>query len=167
MQENSRGDWQATLESQAGVAGRRQALQVGRSREMLRRRLEPGKWRRLRRGVYATFSGPLSRQAELWAGLLRRQGLNGARTTYIGNLYEGFEVCTEVDGNAARPPDQRWDDIRRDNANTARGSVTLGFSWSDVTQHPCRSAMLIAATLRERGWTGKPRPCSPECPLRQ
>jgi hypothetical protein len=321
MYEDISGDWDTTLESQAGVAGRGQALRAGLSRDVVRRKVESGKWRRLQRGVYATFTGPPSRQAELWAALLRAgpeavlshhtaaelwgltdwaqgqihvtvpstrnpvrqptgdglvvhrssridrtrhpaaspprtrvedtvldlvetardfdeaftwisravgrrrttallladaaaarkkmrwraeitaaltdvadgihsllerryvngverahglprairqarrcQASRGGKTIYIDNLYEEFAVCVEVDGNAAHPVDQRWDDVRRDNANTARGSVTLRFGWTDVTQHSCRSAMLIAATLRERGWTGAVRPCSAGCP---
>lgn len=322
MYENFTADWAATLEFQAGVTGRQQALRAGMSRDVVRRRVESGKWRRLRRGVYATFTGPASRQAELWAALLRagpeavlshytaaelhgltdqpggkihvtvpvtrnpgrrrgaeglivhrssridqtrhpalwpprtrvedtvldlveaardfdeaftwisravgrrrttvpllaaaaaarkklrwraeitaaladvadgvhsllerryvtgverahglpqatrqakrRQIVNGPRTTYIDNLYEEFGLCVEVDGNAAHPADQRWDDVRRDNANTASGSVTLRFGWPDATQYSCRSAMLVGATLRDRGWTGTLRPCSPGCPV--
>jgi hypothetical protein len=71
MKENSVRDWADTIEFQVGVAGRRQALRAGMSRNVVRRRLASGRWRRLRRGVYATFSGPASRQAELWAALLR------------------------------------------------------------------------------------------------
>lgn len=71
MHENIVRDWTGTLERQVGVAGRRQALRAGLSRNVVRRRLASGRWRRLRRAVYATFSGPPSRQAELWAALLR------------------------------------------------------------------------------------------------
>ena len=322
MHENTSDDRDTTVEFQEGVTGRQQALRTGLSRDAVGRKVRSGQWRRLRRGVYATFTGPPSRQAELWAALLqagpgaalshytaaevwgltdqrhdqihvtvpltrnparqrtgdglivhrsrrieqarhpsvlpprtrledtvldlveiardfdeayawiaraigrrrttaprlaaaaaarkklrwraeitaaltdvadgihsllerryvtgverahrlpqairqakRRQTLNGVRTTYIDNLYEEFQLCVEVDGNAAHPADQRWDDIRRDNANAARGSVTLRFSWTDVTQHRCQSAMLVGATLRARGWTGALQPCSPACPI--
>jgi hypothetical protein len=95
----------------------------------------------------------------------RRVTANATRTTYIDNLYEKFNACVEVDGKAAHPADRRWNDIRRDNVNTARGTATLRFGWPDVTQHRCRSAILLAATLREHGWTGVLRPCSPSCPV--
>jgi hypothetical protein len=317
-------EWPDDLGLQEGVAGRQQALRTGMRRSSLGRRLISGKWQRLQRGVYATFTGRAPRQAELWAALLRagpgatlshhtaaelygltdqlddqihvtvpaarhparhqiitglvihrstridkarhpalspprtrvedtvldlveaardfdeafswisravgrrrttvpllaaaaaarkklrwraeitealadvadgvrsllerryvtgverahglpaatrqakrRQPMNGLRTTYIDNLYEEFEVCVEVDGNAAHPADQRWDDVRRDNANTARGTATLRFGWPEVTQHRCQSAILVGATLRERGWTGALRPCSPGCPVGQ
>jgi Transcriptional regulator, AbiEi antitoxin len=310
--------WTETLDIQVGVAGRRQALEAGMSRNVLRRRLASGRWRRLQRGVYATFTGPAPRRAELWAALLRagpgatlshqtaaelhgltdtpseqihvtvpagrnparrkipgviihrsrridmarhpaflpprtrvedtvldlvetardfdeaftwvcravgrrrttgprlaaavsvrrrmrwrtelmaaladvtdgvhsllerryvtgverahglppatrqvRRG-HGSRSTYIDNIYEEYDVCVEVDGTAAHPADERWRDIRRDNVNTSRGSGTLRFGWPDVTQHRCRSAMLVADTLRRRGWRGTPRPCGPACPV--
>jgi very-short-patch-repair endonuclease len=91
----------------------------------------------------------------------RRQG---ARTTYIDNLYGEYDVCVEVDGTTTHPADERWNDVRRDNTNTARGSATLRFGWPQITQHRCESAILVSDTLRDRGWPGSPRPCSPDCP---
>ena len=321
MHENVGTDWLGTLEDQARVAGRPQVLRAGISRNAVRRRLWSGRWQRLHRGVYATFSGPRPRHAELWAALLRagpgatlshhtaaelhgltdthsdqihvtvpatrnparrrkiaglvihrssridvarhpalspprtrvedtvldlveaardfdeafawlcraigrrrttppllaaalaarkrmrwraeltaaladvadgvhsllerryvtgverahglpraarqvkrRQSANGARSTYIDNLYEGYDVCVEVDGTTAHPADQRWNDVRRDNANTACGTATLRFGWPDATQHRCQSAILVGDTLRRRGWKGALRPCSPACP---
>lgn len=321
MHENFAADWASTLEEQAGVAGRSQALRSGVSRDVVRRRLGSGQWQQMHRGVYATFSGPRTRDVQLWAALLRagpgatlshytaaelhglidspadqihvtvpatrnparhrkitglvihrscridaarhpvlspprtrvedtvldlveaardfdeafawicravgrrrttapllaaamaarkkmrwrtelaialtdvadgvhsllerryvtgverahglpratRQvrrwhGPDKTRSTYIDNLYLEYDTCVEADGSAAHPADQRWSDIRRDNANTASGSATLRFGWTDITQHPCQVAMLVADTLRRRGWQGTPHPCSPGCP---
>jgi very-short-patch-repair endonuclease len=94
----------------------------------------------------------------------RRHGADGTRSTYIDNLYVEYDACVEVDGSVAHPADQRWSDIRRDNVNTASGSATLRFGWTDITQHPCQVAMLVADTLRRRGWQGALRSCSPTCP---
>ena len=300
------------------VTGRRQAMRVGFTRSMVRRRLGSGRWRRLQRGAYATFSGPVPREAELRAALLRagpgatlshqtaaelhgltdrageqihvtvpvsrnpaRRGKipgvivhrssridlarhpalspprtrveetvldlvetardfdeafawicravgrrhttvpllraaaaarkkmrwrteitaalanvaegvhsllehryvtrverahglphatrqarrrHGARTTYIDNLYDEYGVCVEVDGATAHPAEERWNDVRRDNTNTARGSATLRFGWPEITQRRCESAILVSDTLRDRGWAGSPRSCSPGCP---
>jgi very-short-patch-repair endonuclease len=96
----------------------------------------------------------------------RRHPVTGGRSSYIDNLYEEFGLCVEVDGSAAHPADERWHDVRRDNANTASGTATLRFGWPDVTRHPCRSAMLVGEALRRRGWPGTLRPCSPGCPAR-
>ncbi len=321
MGQNQVREWLGTIESQAGVAGRRQAQHAGMTRDMVRRRLTSGRWRRLRRGVYATFSGPAPRQAELWAALLRAgpgatlshqtaaelhgltdrpseqihitvpatrnparwgkipgvvmhrsrrielarhpalmpprtrvedtvldlveaardfeeaftwlcravgrrrttapllaaaaaarprmrwraeitaaladvaegvhsllerryvtgveraHGLpratrqarrrHGERSTYIDNLYVEYDVCVEVDGATAHPAEERWNDIRRDNTNTARGSATLRLGWPEVTQHRCESALLVGNTLHDHGWPATPRPCSPGCPAGQ
>jgi hypothetical protein len=64
-------EWSDALGFQEGVAGRQQVLLTGMPRSSLKRRVRSGKWQRLQRGVYATFTGPAPRQAELWAALLR------------------------------------------------------------------------------------------------
>lgn len=43
-------------------------------------KIKYGRWRQLYRGVYATFTGPLSRQARLWAAVLYAG--NGARLSH-------------------------------------------------------------------------------------
>jgi hypothetical protein len=44
---------------------------VGLTRHAIDARLVSGRWQRLHRGVYATFSGPIPRGAQLWAAVLR------------------------------------------------------------------------------------------------
>lgn len=70
-QTNQAHDWRGATDAQARVASRRQALRTGLTSEVVRRRLTTGRWRRLQRGAYATFSGPAPRPAELRAALLR------------------------------------------------------------------------------------------------
>jgi hypothetical protein len=48
-----------------------QTRQAGIPREAVRHRLDSGQWRRIHRGVYATFTGEASREAKLWAAVLR------------------------------------------------------------------------------------------------
>ena len=55
---------------QAGVIGRRQAVQVGMSNNGIASKITSGRWRRIHPGVYATFTGPITRDAHLWAALL-------------------------------------------------------------------------------------------------
>jgi hypothetical protein len=55
---------------QQGIIGRKQALAFGMSDKAIRCRLAYGSWRRIYPGVYAIFTGPISRAARLWAVVL-------------------------------------------------------------------------------------------------
>lgn len=59
------------LERQAGVVSITQLRSAGFDTRAAHRRVAAGRWQRPHRSVYATFSGPLDREAEIWAGLLR------------------------------------------------------------------------------------------------
>jgi hypothetical protein len=63
--------WLVLLHAQSGIIARGQALEVGFRVGQLERRLVAGQWQRVYPGVYATFTGTLSREARLWAVLLR------------------------------------------------------------------------------------------------
>jgi hypothetical protein len=56
---------------QCGVVTRHQALTSGLPATTVESWIQRGRWTRLDRGIYATFSGPPSRDALLWAALLR------------------------------------------------------------------------------------------------
>jgi hypothetical protein len=88
-----RRDWFLTLDAQSGVADRSQALRAGYSRRAMAHRLKSAKWRRVQRGVYATFTGPVHREARLWAAL-RRAG-PGAMLSH--------ETAAEVHGLTDKP----------------------------------------------------------------
>jgi very-short-patch-repair endonuclease len=64
-------DLRALLERQCGVISRHQAEAAGVASTVVDNRLRSGRWHRLQRGVYATFTGPPVREALLWAALLR------------------------------------------------------------------------------------------------
>jgi hypothetical protein len=96
----------------------------------------------------------------------RRQARIRQRTgnRYLDNLYEGYGVCSELDGTAAHPADEQWRDKRRDNANAAKGIVTLRFGLGDLGDRRCDTAATVATVLRLRGWPGIPHLCSrPGC----
>jgi hypothetical protein len=59
------------LKTQADVIARRQSASDTISADAMRGRVRGGRWLRLQRGVYATFTGEPTREAELWAPLLR------------------------------------------------------------------------------------------------
>lgn len=92
--------------------------------------------------------------------------VHGTRSRYPDNLYESFGVGVELDGSAYHLVEDRWQDIRKDNASAASGIVTLRFSWADVTRRPCAVAAVVASALRQRGWPGPPSRCGPECMIR-
>jgi len=54
-----------------GVITRRQALATGLPATTVESWVQRGRWTRLARGIYATSGGPPSREALLWAALLR------------------------------------------------------------------------------------------------
>ncbi len=60
-----------TLALQRGVLSRPQAISLGLTSSAIAARLRSGRWQRLHPGVYAAFSGDPSRQAMLWAAILR------------------------------------------------------------------------------------------------
>jgi very-short-patch-repair endonuclease len=55
---------------QAGIITRQQALSAGLTDDTIGAQLAAGRWQRVHPGVLATFSGPLSRAAQLWAAVL-------------------------------------------------------------------------------------------------
>jgi putative AbiEi antitoxin of type IV toxin-antitoxin system len=65
---------------QAGVLSSSQVIGAGMSRNALKSKVNHGKWRRIYPGVYATFTGDMSRTARLWAIAL--YGGPGARLSH-------------------------------------------------------------------------------------
>jgi hypothetical protein len=55
---------------QGGIVSRQQALKAGLAPDIIRSKVRYGRWRSIYRGVYATFTGPLGRHAQLWAAVL-------------------------------------------------------------------------------------------------
>ena len=71
MNLESAPEWLALLDLQSGIVSRGQALPLGLDDDRIENRLRSGRWRAVQWGVYATFPGRLSREAELWAAVLR------------------------------------------------------------------------------------------------
>lgn len=89
---------QELARSQAGVISRQQALTHGISPAAVDGRVRSGVWRVIHRGTYITFTGPLRRDAELWAAVLYAG--RGARLSH--------ETAAEIIGLTS----QRWPDIQ-------------------------------------------------------
>ena len=69
MGRDAHGEWLMLLSVQEGIIDREQAMRAGFSERQIAHRLNSGRWQRVHAGVYATFSGPLSRNARLWAAV--------------------------------------------------------------------------------------------------
>jgi hypothetical protein len=69
MGRDAYSEWLMLLSVQEGIVDREQAIRVGFSDRQIAHRLNSGRWQRVHGGVYATFSGPLSRNARLWAAV--------------------------------------------------------------------------------------------------
>jgi hypothetical protein len=76
------------LAAQAGAVARWQAASIGLNLALIDVRLRRRQWQPLYRGVYATFTGPPSRECFLWAAVLR--GGPGAALSY--------STAAELDG---------------------------------------------------------------------
>jgi very-short-patch-repair endonuclease len=81
------------LSVQAGIIDRDQALDVGLSARQISYRLNSGAWQRVYPGVYATFTGQLTREARLWAAV--RLAGDGAMVSH--------ETAAEVHGMIDKP----------------------------------------------------------------
>jgi very-short-patch-repair endonuclease len=64
-------DCRELIDTQAGVFTRQQALESGMLPAAIDRRLRGGRWQMLHQGVYAAYTGAPTRQAVLWAAVLR------------------------------------------------------------------------------------------------
>jgi hypothetical protein len=96
----------------------------------------------------------------------RRQARRaGTKVRYLDNHYEAYGLCVELDGQASHPPEQRWQDASRDNANLVTGDIrTLRYGWVDATVRRCGTAVEVAAVLGRLGWAQDTlRPCGPDC----
>jgi hypothetical protein len=81
------------LAGQQGVLARWQASALGLGLEAVDARVRCGRWQRLGLGVYAAFTGPVSRDAQMWAAVLRA-GPQAALS---------HQTAAELDGFAAGP----------------------------------------------------------------
>src|SRR5258707_10543556 len=63
--------WALVLSGQKKLVSLNQARALGMSRDAIAWKVRSGRWQRVYRGVYATFTGDLSREQRLWAVILR------------------------------------------------------------------------------------------------
>ncbi len=82
-------------------------------------------------------------------------------------FYQDYGVLVELDGASAHPQEDRWTDRERDNHAATLRKQTLRFGWKHVRHQTCETAAMTAVVLRNHGWRGAAKPCSPECAVTQ
>ena len=87
------------------------------------------------------------------------------RRGFRDRVYTEYGVVVELDGRLAHPAENQWKDKARDNAAAAEGRQSLRYDWAQVTRQACATAAEVARVLKRHGWDGRPRPCSPGCPV--
>jgi hypothetical protein len=98
--------------------------------------------------------------AKRQAAFIKRDGSRGFRDRY----YQQYgRLVIELDGRQYHPDARQDHDRRRDNQAAAGGGSTLRYDWAAVSRRPCETAAEVYAALRERGYPGTLRPCSPDC----
>jgi hypothetical protein len=87
---------------------------------------------------------------------------------YLDNLYEEYRACVEIDGTAAHPEDEQWQDKNRDRWNLVHEKIeTIRIGLPDLLnqQRQCETAADVARWLIGRG-PATAHPCAnPGCPV--
>lgn len=79
--------------------------------------------------------------------------------------YPRLGLVVELDGRLGHEwTGDRWQDLDRDVETALTGTLTVRLGWKQVLD-ACRTADVVGRLLGSRGWTGKPRRCSPTCGL--
>jgi hypothetical protein len=86
----------------------------------------------------------------------------------VGRIYrdasytEPFEI--ELDGRLFHDSAEGRDrDYDRDLVTRVGGRLTTRLSWGQVFDRPCWTAGQVGVLLQQRGWTGAPARCGPDC----
>lgn len=94
----------------------------------------------------------------------RQVRAEGAGGTVIRDVGYPWPVVVELDGRAHHGSwEQREHDLDRDLELAGLGVLTVRLSYGQVLDRPCATAVQVAAVLAQRGWTGQPNRCSPNC----
>jgi very-short-patch-repair endonuclease len=80
----------------------------------------------------------------------------------VDNLYDPYDIIVELDSAAYHRGVAAAQDLNRDQLHRQSGFDTLRYTWTDVVDHPCRTARYVAEALSGRGWTGTLTTC-PKC----
>jgi hypothetical protein len=118
-----RADWRPLAASQAGLLTRRQLHALGIDRFFVRNQIRAGRWTLLTTMVIGTTTGPLSREATMWLGVLHAAptaivgGLTAAEVLGLRNWHRDeitVLVPDELDFDESAVPGVRYVRTRRD-----------------------------------------------------
>lgn len=125
-----RDEWRALLSAQNGVVHVRQLRAFSISRGVIQANLEAQRWRRVLRGVYATFTGPLNYAAKVSAALLY-----GGPSAVLSHQTAAQSWET---GRGGR--DRRTDDLGADEGDDdgewGEVAITVPYGHSAISQLP-------------------------------
>ena len=78
-------------------------------------------------------------------------------------VYQAFGLVVELDGRLFHDSARARDlDLDRDLDAALDGLLTVRLGWGQAHVRPCDTASRLGRLLRQRGWSGSPRPC-PSC----
>ncbi|MGH3366252.1 MAG: hypothetical protein ACRDOY_03525 [Nocardioidaceae bacterium] len=122
-------------------------------------------------GAYSYLELQYLRRVErphgLPTGSRQRRVRQGRRVWFRDVEYVSFRIVVELDGRLGHESlADRADDLDRDNAVARAGRHTTRLSYRPVTVDTRSTAQLVVDELRSGGWQGKPKCCSPSCPVR-
>ena len=174
----SSAEWSGLAADQAGVVALRQLIALGITADQARQWVRSGRWQRILPGVYATFTGPVSFLAQIWAAVLHAGPAAAAshRTALwlervIDRQPSLIEVvvpahrrvqaprgivvrgCHRFDQSvraAAQPPRVRLEDAVLDVAATITSTDAVLSLVFRVTQHRLTTAKRLRAALARR-----------------
>jgi hypothetical protein len=96
-----------------------------------------------------------------------REATDGG-AVYRDASYDAFGLLVELDGRLFHDSARQRDlDLDRDLAAAVDGRTTVRLGWGQVFGRECRTTARIAALLKQRGWTGSPRACGPDCSIQE
>lgn len=119
-------------------------------------------------GVQSALERRYRRDVERAHGLPRgvrnRAESSRGRRRYRDVRYRRFRLVVELDGQAAHPEAwKEWDDLRDNEVTELEQARTLRYGWMSVAVRSCATAAQVGRLLSAGGWTGRLRPCGPDC----
>jgi hypothetical protein len=118
-------------------------------------------------GVRSVLEYRYMKYVELAHGLPRGERqqpwILGGKQKFPDVEYKEQNVLVHLDGRVGHTDSlDRWSDFEADLAGAIDRIVSVRVGWGQVLD-PCRLAAAVGALLAQRGWAGRPRPCSPMC----